>query len=481
MTVTPPTEAPDLDALPVDGSGQEHPQQQQQQQQKKYPYLDEDLPPGRMHATRVPERLSGSYSSGLTSPGGGGGGGVALHHHVRRRSFPSEWTKPRSRSVSPSMRDTTGDSSISSLDDDSDILTDRMGLEELDFDKQRSLADGLSISSLPAVNERLSEDTLEDVHAFSDAVARSTGGSASSRANSICTGGDVGSLLLETLDEVDDEGEADGDGDGAGVHISNLDEIHEETATAPDGGGAPNLDDLPSEERNKAYFYTSEGDVPPLHLNAIRVPDRLSASHSSFFPSHGGITASPQSSKRKLLSGGGDATSGNYTHGTPTKSGMMKRKDGDGNASLSSMDAAVMDKDILTDRMGLEELDMEKQRSKADLMGSSASSLHSVNERLSEETLDDVHAFSDLVAGNGGSSRSMGAMSNSIATGDVGSLFLETLDEEDDEEDDEVLDEEGGAVHISNLANLTIQDDADAAAAAAAGTKPSDTSATATT
>lgn len=440
MTVeTVPTEAPDLDALPVE-------RQPEQTLEKKQSYTDEDLPPFRLNATRVPERLSASHSSGLTNSGSSS---PALHHHVRRRSFPSEWNKPRSRSVSPSMRDTmTGDSSISSLDDDSDILTDRMGLEELDFDKQRSLADGLSVSSLTPVTERLSEDTLEDVHAFSD-VPRNTG-SVSSRANSICTGGDVGSLLLETLDEVDDEGGEE----GTGVHISNLDEIHEET-------DAPNLDELPSEDQQqRAYFYTEE-DLPPLRFNVCRVPDRLSASHSSFFPS---VVPSPQSSKRKLFSG--DVMM------------MMKRKDGDGNSSISSMENMV-DKDILTDRMGLEELDMEKQRSKGELMGNSSSSLGCVNERLSDDTLDDVHAFSDAVArGSGAASvASSGGKSraNSITTGgDVGSVFLETLDEEDDEEDDEVDD---GAVHISNLAKLTIQEDADAAEAS---TKPSDTSAAAT-
>jgi hypothetical protein len=360
------------------------------------------------------------------------------------------------------MRDTiTGDSSISSLDDDSDILTDRMGLEELDFEKQRSLADGLSISSLSLqpVNERLSEETLEDVHAFSD-VARTTG-SVSSRANSICTGGDVGSLLLETLDEVDDEGgEAD---EGAGVHISNLDEIHEE---GPDG--APNLEGLPSEERQH-YFYTDEDtDLAPLHFHACRVTDRLSASHSSFFPQQqGAAAASPQG--RKLFSRSDSGGSGRGL-------ALLKRKDADGNSSISSLEVA--DQDILTDRMGFQELDMEKQRSKTDL-GNSSSSLQPVNERMSEDTLEDVRAFSDAVArstGGGGASVASSGLSraNSITTGgDVGSLFLETLDEEEDEEDDEV----DGAVHISNLAKLTIQEDADAADS----TKPSDTSATATT
>ena len=132
MTISTPSEAPSLEALPEDATRQYS--------------ANEDLPPFRINATRVPERLSGSVPS-------------AQHHHMRRRS--GEW--PRGRSRSPSMRDGEN-SSISSLDS-SDILTDRMGFEDFDIQKQKSLAD-VSVSSLQPVQERLSDDTLEDVHAL---------------------------------------------------------------------------------------------------------------------------------------------------------------------------------------------------------------------------------------------------------------------------------------------------------------------------
>ena len=104
--------------------------------------------------------------------------------------------------------------------EDSDILTDRMGLEEL---PDSCIGGHVSVSSLPSVNERLSEDTLEDVHAFSG-VKRSGGAS-------IATS-DVGSLQLGTLDECeewegDEEEDDDGNGAGApaGVHISGLEHL----------------------------------------------------------------------------------------------------------------------------------------------------------------------------------------------------------------------------------------------------------------
>ena len=61
---------------------------------------------------------------------------------------------------------------------------------------------------------------------------------------------------------------------------------------------------------------------------------------------------------------------------------------------------------------------------------------------------------------------------NSITTGGDAASILETLDEEDENDDDE----DAGAVHISNLENLDIEDDH----AAAEQSKPSDFSQAAT-
>jgi hypothetical protein len=188
---------------------------------------DEDLPPGRLHAMRVPERLQAQKSP----------------HLPRRRSATRDGcgksSNPRSRSRSPSLKDTASDSmsSMSLEDVDSDILTDKLGLSELDSEKSHSQAHALSQSSgnLATLNERMSEETLDDVHAFSD--ARPT---LSSRGNStVGTAGDVGNSLLETLDECEED-ELDDNNDptkmGEHVMVLNLENltIHEQEENEDD-------------------------------------------------------------------------------------------------------------------------------------------------------------------------------------------------------------------------------------------------------
>jgi hypothetical protein len=207
---------------------------------------DFDLPPFRIHATRVPDRLSASFSN-LSNHGSLPG--HHAHHHsfamgstssaARRRSLSDQLagTPPlnssaslgsgsavgnntnttRSRSKSPSWKpdkqtlDHKLSSSFSSLEDlgypmDSDILTDRMGFVELEANQNPLSKEALhaSMSSLPPVSERMCEDTLEDVHAFSDITSMTrtsvTSGSSLSRGNSVATG-EVGSFVLEPLDE----------------------------------------------------------------------------------------------------------------------------------------------------------------------------------------------------------------------------------------------------------------------------------------
>jgi hypothetical protein len=113
-------------------------------------------------------------------------------------------------------------SSMSSLDDivDTDILTDRQGFSELDLSESRGLLSREN-GNLPSVNERMSEDALEDVHAFSDVNARSSN---ASRANSIGTGGGA---VLEPLSEYDDED----------LDLDDLDDIQEEGCEGHVGTG----------------------------------------------------------------------------------------------------------------------------------------------------------------------------------------------------------------------------------------------------
>jgi len=492
-----PTEEQDLDAASKDETEK----------------LQYHTVPLRFHATRVPERLS-SNPSLLNNHGS--------NSYSFRKSLSSDLSKTRSRSVSPSLRaETDANSSISSLDTDSDILTDRMGLEELDLDKLRNL--DVSSSSLPPVNERLTKDTMEDIHAFSDItkttgsvssssltsvnerltkdtmedvhafsditkttgsvssssltsvnerltkdtmedihafsdITKTTGsvsssslpsvnerlskdsledvhafsvitktsgsvsasssslpsvnerlskdsledvhafsditktsGSVSSRANSIATGGDVGSLLLETLDECD---EFEEDHEEAVVLISNLDEIREEITA----------------------------DLPPLRLNARNV-SHLNACNGNV-PDK--VPASPETRK---------------TRHRRSSSGNIGGNQNRGETSSTTSSITEVDIDILTDRMGLEELDFGSISSD---LGAAAPNLQPVTERLSNGTLEDEHAFTDVK-----SSASSVSRANSIV-GDI--AFLETLNEVTEECEELELQ------IISNMENITIED-----------------------
>jgi hypothetical protein len=180
-----------------------------------FPDIPDFTPPLRIHASRVPERLTGSYSTLEIPP--------EVSRKMRRRKSDPATSGLRSGSRSPTgMYD--GGSSISSLEDagfDTDLLTDKMGTLELDLKKQQDMSHSLnrSLSNLPPVTERLSEETLEDCHAFTD-IKREDG--YHSRGNSIATGGEASSSMLEPLDEGDEEDEGEG-----GVKITNMEEILE--------------------------------------------------------------------------------------------------------------------------------------------------------------------------------------------------------------------------------------------------------------
>ena len=132
---------------------------------------------------------------------------------------------------SSSVRSVDGGSSISSIDDiDPDILTDKMGMLELDMKESQKEGHKLnnSLSNLPPLTERMTEETLDDCHAFSDlqAVPRSRDHSVS-RGNSVATGGEVSSNVLEPLDEGDEVDSQEGDGRNDKIILTNMEEILE--------------------------------------------------------------------------------------------------------------------------------------------------------------------------------------------------------------------------------------------------------------
>jgi len=182
--------------------------------------IDPDLTePLRIGITKMmfEARLTGSSSNLVTRE----------NMLLRRRDNLST----RSGSESPLYRGNSsytfdGGSSISSLEDhgiDTDILTDKMGVLELNLKAQQEITHSLhkSLSNLPAVNERLRDETLEDCHAFTDLKREGT----PSRGGSITTGGEV---ALEPLEEIEDEGDLNER--TSKIKITNLAEILE----APD-------------------------------------------------------------------------------------------------------------------------------------------------------------------------------------------------------------------------------------------------------
>lgn len=214
--------------------------------------LPDFTPPLRIHATRVHERLSGSSSQLQIREN--------LQQHLKRRkSDPAMHLGSRSRSESPTYRshrhggsstnsinnnNYDAGSSISSLEDmgiDTDILTDKMGVLELDWKTQQEMSQTLnrSLSNLPIVAERASDDMLEDCHAFTDLKREGT----QSRGGSITTGGEVSSNVLDTLEEIDELDEAGGGtptgGAGEKIKITNLEEILEAAEEDGIADGAP--------------------------------------------------------------------------------------------------------------------------------------------------------------------------------------------------------------------------------------------------
>ena len=179
-----------------------------------HPEISDFAPPLRV----VPGRLAGSFSALQKAQTAE----LETHQKLHRRKSDPAIGGSRSGSRSPANFD--GGSSISSQEGvDADILTDKMGTLELDLKEQQAASRGLnnSLSNLPAVNERMSEETLDDCHAFQDVKREGS----ISRGNSITTGGEVSSNVLEPLDEVEeDENE---NVEGGGVKIMNMEDILE--------------------------------------------------------------------------------------------------------------------------------------------------------------------------------------------------------------------------------------------------------------
>jgi len=158
-----------------------------------YGYDDMDLPPLRVQAGKATTRRSLSSSASPLQTG-------TLR---RRRSLDCAYSR------TASVGDTTLHRSFSELEEfvDPDILYDSKGLlSELDVigekeEKQRSS----SARSLTMVVERMSEEALEDIHAFSDLTVNSNTRASCASVGGSTWGGDVCSHILAPLNEYEDE------------------------------------------------------------------------------------------------------------------------------------------------------------------------------------------------------------------------------------------------------------------------------------
>jgi len=115
----------------------------------------------------------------------------------------------------------------------------------------------------------------------------------------------------------------------------------------------------------------------------------------------------------------------------------------DGGSSISSLEDLGIDTDILTDKMGVLELNLKTQQEITQSLHKSLSNLQAVNERLRDETLEDCHAFTDL--------KREGTLSRTGSITTSGDFILESLEEIDDEGDPN---EKTSKIKITNLAEI---------------------------
>lgn len=189
-------------------------------------------------------------------------------------------------------------------------------------------------------------------------------------------------------------------------------------------------------------------DVAPMHLHVLRTPAKLKGTGAT----PGGRSRSSSRSRP------GSRRNSNSPCRVNSPGGSLKPTLGDAASLASSMEEDV-DPDILLDRFGFQDLDPKlTQEDFQDLLKkhlSGQNSLPTLNERMSEETLEDVHAFHDLVfvkkknkGSSGTGSPSSGSMAQSSESEEAGSddahcasltnfSGLEALNEEEEEDEDE--------------------------------------------
>jgi len=211
---------------------------------------------------------------------------------------------------------------------------------------------------------------------------------------------------------------------------------------------------------------SDEEYAAPMHLRALRTPARLKGAPRSRSSSRSspGSRRNSISPPRKVVGGGELITEGvNLSPSPSVESSLDGNLAGTPSSPHSSRSSlcgdSFVDPDILLDKLGMKDLDPDvTQAELQELLKRhiSSSGLPTLNERMSEETLDDVHAFQDLkfVKKSGSKEESdvdstsekasadmrellrKGNLSSSAGAGSM-SYLLNTLDEGEEDGDDE--------------------------------------------
>mmetsp|Transcript_6195 Transcript_6195/g.10393 ORF Transcript_6195/g.10393 Transcript_6195/m.10393 type:complete len:326 (-) Transcript_6195:2361-3338(-) len=143
----------------------------------------------------------------------------------------------------------------------------------------------------------------------------------------------------------------------------------------------------------------NEEDLAPMHLHALRSPAKLKGaprSRSSSRSRPGSRKTSPQ--PRSNMAVPSSNLVGTTISPSPSVGSSLDGSTGVGGGEHHH----VIDPDLLLDKLGLRDLDANASHDEIQEMLkkhiSSNNGLPTLNERLSEATLDDVHAFQDLVS-----------------------------------------------------------------------------------
>mmetsp|Transcript_28504 Transcript_28504/g.52632 ORF Transcript_28504/g.52632 Transcript_28504/m.52632 type:complete len:409 (-) Transcript_28504:291-1517(-) len=155
-------------------------------------------------------------------------------------------------------------------------------------------------------------------------------------------------------------------------------------------------DDDEEEEGDEEY-------AAPMHLHALRTPARLKGVRSRSSSRPGSRTGSRRNSPSpsRKVAGVGELIIGGITLSPSQSAESSLDGIGDHVSQRSSFSGDGFDPDILLDKLGFRDLDPDvTQEELQELLrkhiSSNNSGLATLNERMSEETMDDVHAFQDL-------------------------------------------------------------------------------------